>query len=203
MESSYSAKIEAIVLAAGYSRRMDRGNKLTEPIKGKPLLCHMIDAVQASTIPGIVVVTGYEHNKISSMIANKNVKCIHNRRYREGLSTSLSSGIGALRSDSRGALILLGDMPDITSEMIEQMMKIFTIHCAKAIVQATNHGQAGHPVLWPRCYFRALSSLQGDIGARHLLHENRDKVVPAELGEAASLDLDTSQAFAIYNKTSA
>ena len=53
----------------------------------------------------------------------------------------------------------------------------------------------GNPVLWSRRFFHELMTLDGDIGARHLIARHSEAVaeVPVE-GFGAFLDIDTPQA---------
>jgi molybdenum cofactor cytidylyltransferase len=50
-------------------------------------------------------------------------------------------------------------------------------------------------VLWSRRFFSELMTLEGDIGARHLIEKHSEAVaeVPVE-GHGAFLDIDTPQA---------
>jgi molybdenum cofactor cytidylyltransferase len=49
--------------------------------------------------------------------------------------------------------------------------------------------------LWSRRFFRELMTLDGDVGARHLIAKHAEAVaeVPVE-GDSAFLDIDTPQA---------
>jgi molybdenum cofactor cytidylyltransferase len=49
-------------------------------------------------------------------------------------------------------------------------------------------------VLWSRRFFEALKSVQGDVGARHLIGEHAETMAEVELGPAVTLDLDTPEA---------
>ena len=56
-------------------------------------------------------------------------------------------------------------------------------------------GRRGNPVLWSRRFFKELMTLDGDVGARHLIAKHAEAVaeVPVE-GQSAFLDIDTPQA---------
>ena len=62
---------------------------------------------------------------------------------------------------------------------------------ADQIVMATANGKRGNPVLWPSRFFDELKNVVGDVGARHIIGANADRVTEIELGEAAGLDIDT------------
>ena len=63
------------------------------------------------------------------------------------------------------------------------------------IAVPVSDGRRGNPVLWSRRFFNELMTLDGDIGARHLIAKHSEAVaeVPVE-GHGAFLDIDTPQA---------
>ncbi len=56
--------VAAIVLAAGLSRRIGDRNKLLYKLGGIPLTTHEINALLDSTVTEIVMVTGYDEDRI-------------------------------------------------------------------------------------------------------------------------------------------
>ena len=67
-------RIGAIVLAAGHSSRMraadqDR-NKLVEPLAGKPMVRHVVEAALESAASDVIVVTGNEKASIMAALEN-------------------------------------------------------------------------------------------------------------------------------------
>ena len=115
-----------------------------------------------------IAVSGHEHEKIEALALRHGARTVHNARYRDGLSASLAAGIGAVSHESEAALIMLGDMPLITSAMVERMIDTFAAAPQGSIIMAAHGGVRGNPVLWPRRHFEALTSIEGDIGARQL-----------------------------------
>ena len=56
-------------------------------------------------------------------------------------------------------------------------------------------GRRGNPVLWSRRFFQELMTLDGDVGARHLIARHSEAVAEVVVeGEGAFLDIDTPQA---------
>ena len=55
-------------------------------------------------------------------------------------------------------------------------------------------GKRGNPVLLPRSLFPAIAHLEGDTGARHLVEAEGLDVIDVEIGEGASIDVDTREA---------
>jgi len=189
------AKIAAIVLAAGQSRRMGALNKMTVPVQDKPMVRHIVDAVAASSVNSLSVVTGSKPKEVEAVLEEIDCTLTHNPDFAEGLSTSLRTGIASLEDDVGRAIILLGDMPFVTDEMIDKLIAASDKNPGRIII-ATHEGKRGNPVLWPRRFFEELQGIQGDTGARHLIGTHSDLVVEVELGEAASTDIDTQEAMA-------
>jgi molybdenum cofactor cytidylyltransferase len=187
----------AIVLAAGQSRRMGNANKLLEEVAGKAMVVHAVEAALASRASDVIVVTGHEAERIRLSLSGYDVHFSHNPEFEEGLSTSLRAGIRAVSPLRTHAVVLLGDMPHVSSQMIDSMIGECEAAASGSIVIATCGGNRGNPVIWPRGYFDQLCALTGDTGARHLIRENREKVVAVEIGEAAALDIDTPEALAV------
>lgn len=189
-------EVAAVILAAGRSTRMGAANKMAVEIAGKPMVRHVIEAAEASRAADIVVVTGHEPETVARLAEGAPVRVVHNPDYADGLSTSLATGIRALGDDMDAAIVLLGDMPRITSEMIDRMIAVAQGSPAGTIVMAAHGGRRGNPVLWPKRHFGELTRITGDVGARHLLAEHGATVVAVELGEAAGYDVDTPEALA-------
>jgi len=188
-----SGNVHAVVLAAGQSRRMGKTNKLLAELGGKPLVRHVVEAAAESRVCGITVVTGHQAELVADILSGSDINIVHNPDFASGLASSLRMGITNLPDDCTGVLILLGDMPRVTGAMIDSMLKIFDHAPQAAIIQATDQGKRGNPVLWSSSYFEALTHIAGDVGARHLIGQNIDRVVEIELGRAASLDIDTPE----------
>ncbi|MCG2909249.1 MAG: nucleotidyltransferase family protein, partial [Stygiolobus sp.] len=91
-------------------------------------------------------------------------------------------------SDYDGVLVLLGDMPLISSETIKRIISAFKEGCSAVV--PTYKGQRGNPVLISRKLFEKLKNLKGDIGARAILVEERN-VCEVECGEEVIIDVDT------------
>jgi len=189
--------IAGLVLAAGMSSRMGR-NKLTALLAGKPMLRHVVEAALASRLDCVTVVTGHDAAAVRGALEGLPVGFLHNPDYAAGLSTSLRAGVAGCESD--GLMVLLGDMPGITPELIDRGIAAFDPAAGRAICVATAHGQRGHPVLWGRQFFCELERLTGDTGARGLIGAHADLVCEITTGDAGPLtDIDTPEALAAYS----
>ena len=190
---SLPVKTAGIILAAGQSRRMGDLNKMTMLVDEKPMVRHVVDAALGSRLDTVMVVTGHEKRAVEGVLAGTALQFVHNPNFEKGLSTSLTAGVASLKADIDVCLILLGDMPFIRADMINAMLELQQANSG-SIITATHEGKRGNPVLWPRAYFDELRTVSGDKGAREILQRNQSNIIEVEIGEAASIDLDTTEA---------
>ena len=189
------AKVGAIVLAAGRSRRMGGPNKLVAELDGKPVIRHVIDTLEAARIAPVTVVTGHEAVRIHAALAGRDVAFVHNGRFSEGLGTSLKAGLAALGNDVDAALVCLGDMPAVSAESLSRLVEAHDPAAGRCIAVPTCGGRRGNPVLWDRRFFEPMQDVAGDSGARRLIRAYRGLVAEVALEDDGVLfDIDTPAA---------
>ena len=187
-------RIAAVVLAAGKSSRMG-SNKLLADLNGKPLIRHSVEALKASSINAIIVVTGNEPEPVRIALSELDVTLVHNPKFAEGLSTSLKCGLAALPAEMDAALVCLGDMPLVDAQTIDRLVAAFNVAEHRTICVPTFEGKRGNPVLWGRQHFVALEDIEGDQGGRLLLDALSDEVVEVDVrSQGVLVDVDTPQA---------
>ena len=185
----------AIMLAAGRSTRMGGPNKLLASIAGKPLVRIAVEQALASRAEPVIVVTGHERGGVEAALSDLNVQLVHNPDYAQGLSTSLKAGLGALPDKVDSAIVCLGDMPQVTTALIDRLIATFDPKGNALVVVPTIGGKRGNPVLWSRQFFPELMRLDGDVGARHLIGANADVVAEVSVEDTGVLiDVDTPEA---------
>ena len=194
-------KVAAIVLAAGRSTRMGGPNKLLAELNGRKLARIATERALASKAQEVIVVTGHQADLIEQALAGLKVKFVRNPDFAAGLASSVKAGIAAVSSDADGAVVCLGDMPLIDAGLIDRLIDAFAPDRGQLIVVPVAEGRRGNPVLWSRRFFKELMTLEGDIGARHLIAKHAEAVaeVPVE-GEGAFLDIDTPQGLEIARR---
>lgn len=185
-------RIGVLVAAAGKSERMVGGNKLALPLSGRALVSRAVEAILESGLSRVVVVTGHQAERIRSVLAPYPVAFAHNPDFARGLGSTLEVGVGELSEESDGILVCLGDMPLVAVADIRALVERFEQEQGALICVLSWQGKRGHPVLWPRRYFAALGSLDGDRGGRDLLEEFAGDVSRVEAsGEGVLIDVDT------------
>ena len=187
-------RIAAIVLAAGRSTRMGAINKLIAEIGGKPLVRIAAEQALASHAAPVIVVTGHEREKVEAALAGLPVRFAHNAGYAEGLGSSLRAGIAAVPKEADGVIVCLGDMPQVDAQLIDKLLAAFDPEKGALVVVPSIGGRRGNPVVWARRFFADLMTVQGDIGARHLISSYPEAVVEVPVaGDAALTDVDTPE----------
>ncbi len=161
--------ISAIVLAAGKSARMGQ-NKLLINLAGKPLIKWVLDAVLASAIEEVVVVTGRDGERVAQCFADGAVRRVHNCHYQSGQGSSIAAGVKALSAASRYCFFIMGDQPFVDSNLINAMIADFR---DGEILQPVCRGVPGAPVAFAARYYKELSELSGDIGGKLVIENNR------------------------------
>lgn len=186
----------ALMLAAGRSSRMGIGNKLLSEFDGEKLVSRTAARILASKVVGSIAVLGHQADEISAALAGLDMKQVRNPDFADGLSTSLKVGIRSMPPSVSGALIMLADMPGVSTADLDRMIEAFIQAGGKSIIRATHAGKRGNPVILPRALFLDINELEGDTGARQIIESAPLEVIDIELGPAASLDVDTPESLA-------
>ncbi len=187
-------KIAALILAAGRSTRMG-SNKMLALLDGKPLVRHVAEVALAAGFGEVIVVTGHEAALVEAALEGCDLQFAHNRDFVSGMASSLRCGLEVISPDVAGALVLLGDMPRVSSAAIRALADAFWANPDKLAIVPLVGGERGNPVLLSRGILPVAMRLTGDRGARKLLEEAGDAVLELPLNDPALLlDVDTPEA---------
>ncbi|MGH2556478.1 MAG: nucleotidyltransferase family protein [Actinomycetota bacterium] len=184
--------VTGIILAAGTSSRLGRPKQLLV-LAGKPVLQHVLEALQATPVDEIVVVLGHRAHEIASAVpAAGRARFATNPDYAAGQSTSFHAGLRASSHRSEGAVILLGDQPEVRAEAVTAVVEAWRRGGGPA-VQATYGGIPGHPMLFDRSVWPELERAEGDEGARGILAAHPEWLSLVEVGGSPPADIDTEE----------
>jgi molybdenum cofactor cytidylyltransferase len=192
----HAPRIATLILAAGRSSRMTGEHKLLADVGGTPLLRRVVETALKSTARPVHVVVGHRSGDVSAALDGLDVTFVENNAYAEGLSTSLRAGLASLPDEVDGAVVMLGDMPEIAADLIDRLIAAFAPKEGRSIVVPVAQGKRGNPVLWGRDYFKAIAEVAGDTGAKHLLGTHADAIVEITADAAVHADVDTPEALA-------
>jgi molybdenum cofactor cytidylyltransferase len=146
---------------------------------GKPMVRRTAEAILASAVRPVLVVTGHQVAEVRAALADLPLAFHHAPDYADGMSASLRAGIVAAPADCAGALICLGDMPFVRPDTLDRLA---AFHAGQAAIFPIWQGKRGNPVLLARRLFADVMLLTGDQGARALL-----AAIP---GQVAELSVD-------------
>jgi molybdenum cofactor cytidylyltransferase len=158
-----------VVLAAGRARRFG-GAKLLAPLRGQPVLAHVLDLLARAADAGIVasgrIVVAADDAGVADLVSSAGVETIVNQAPERGLSSSLRCGLAALGSDTGAAVIVLGDQPLVRLEVLEALVAAWRDGRGSVIRPryADAPGEPGHPVLLDRSVWPLAGRLEGDAG---------------------------------------
>lgn len=140
-----------VVLAAGRGRRFrasgGAGSKLQADLHGKPVLDHVLAAVERC---------GLAHHVV-------------HRAPGDGMADSIAEGVRATATAS-GWLILPGDLPLIAAPSLSHVAQALA---QQPVVVPTFEGRRGHPVGFARECFAALAALSGEAGGASVVERYR------------------------------
>jgi len=140
-----------IVLAAGRGRRFHAsggaGSKLQADLHGKPVLDHVLAAVERS---------GLAHHVV-------------HRAAGDGMADSIAAGVRATATAS-GWLILPGDLPLISAASLSRVAQALLL---QPVVVPTFEGGRGHPVGFAGECYAALAALSGEAGGAAVVERYR------------------------------
>ena len=185
-------KLAATILAAGKSVRMGNKNKLLLLIKKKPLIEIVCENVIKARLDQIILVTGYQAKKILKVIPKQINEVVHNHNWDKGMMTSIITGISNLKNNIDGNIIILGDMPLISTNTIVKLKDEFKDSGGKSIVFPIYQNQQGNPVVFPKKYFTEILKYQGDNGCKNILKKYKNNSLGIRLeSEEVLVDCDT------------
>jgi len=194
-QTSRSVKLAGIILAAGMGTRMGATKQLL-PLGGRPVLEKVVESGLAVDLTPLVLVLGHGADKILDRVDVSLARVVVNPGYRNGMSSSIKTGLAAIESQCDGAMFLLGDQPLVTSSILKTLIQFYTTLANKnqAIVIPTFQGKQGNPVIFGSHFFPELNRLTGDVGGRSLFKSHKKKIIhlPVETN-AICFDLDTPE----------
>lgn len=148
-ENSKEARVAAIVLAAGVGTRCGR-NKLLVDINGEPIFLKALEAAVKSKASPVFLITGYQADLMEDYLDNIDVNVLYNSGFRSGIKTSIALGIKSVPSFCDGAILIPADMPNITVEHLNDMLKKFQKGKGKQVIMSIYEGKKLNPIIWSK-----------------------------------------------------
>jgi molybdenum cofactor cytidylyltransferase len=185
--------VAAIVLAAGQSRRMG-SPKINLPWADSTILGHILMQLTRAGIQQIIVVLGdVQFENLTGEILDS-VKIVKNpEASKTGMLTSLQVGMRQLGPEVQAFLVVLGDQPQISEEVVKALISEFT-RTRKELIVPSYRMRRGHPWLVARSFWKELISLNEPETLRSFLDGKSSIIHYLNVGAAAILkDIDTPE----------
>jgi len=180
--------VAGIVLAAGASTRMGR-NKLLLPLDGESLVRRAVSRAIAAGLSPVLVVVGHESELAREELSGLACRLVLNSNHADGIHTSLRAGLAAVPDDIPAAVVLLADMPFVTSEMAATLVESYRRSRPRLVISEYGNAQAP-PTLYDRSLFAELAAEPGEGCSKRVVRRHRDQAVALAWPAEALTDLD-------------
>lgn len=178
-----------VVLAAGASSRMGKAKQLLE-INGQPLVARTSALALMAGFEGVVVVTGARRGAVEAVLPDF-VHVVYNPNWATGMGSSVHAGLSfamSLFPELQYSGFMLTDQPHLTSELLSKMLSQLKDSSAPGIAAYYNGG-LGVPAVFRARLFPELLALDGQKGAKPILHKYKEALQSVLFPEGA-FDLD-------------
>ena len=190
--------IGGLVLAAGAGRRFG-GRKQLAPLRGRPLLEHVLATAAAAPLDRVVVVLGADAGEVRARVRLHGAEPVACAQWADGQAASLRAGAEVLlAAGAEAAVVLLGDQPLLSPAAVRRVAAARDPARFDA-VRATYGGRPGHPVLLERPLLTRVDELHGEEGARALLGSVAVLDVDCD-GLGSPDDVDTPEALEVMDR---
>jgi|SRR5687768_2759864 len=184
--------ISGLILGAGASQRLGPPKQLL-PWRGSTMLGWVVNQAGRSTgLDEVVVVLGRAADQVREQVDFGAARVVENPVFTEGCASSYRAGIAALDSQSAAIMIILGDQPGITPEIIDRAAEEWRQR-ESLIALCSYQGRKGHPMIFARSMFDQLEKLHGDKAAWKLVDANPNRVHELYLDLPFPDDVNTAQ----------
>ncbi len=183
--------VGGMILAAGLSERMSGPlPKQLLPVGEETLVGLTVRHAEDSNLDRVVVVTGHRSSDVAASIAGGRARVVENPHYRQGNMTSFRVGAAAL-AECDASVVLLADMPGVTTETIDRLVDEWELHRPWAAV-CSYRGRSAHPLLLSAEALLEATGVEGAKGVWRFLDSAADRVTLVPFDRAAPLDVNTA-----------
>ena len=194
-------KCGVIIIAAGYSSRMD-GFKPLLKFGRQTAVERVVALYQQAGVDQIILVLGHREDEIRPYFDNQPLDVVVNENFAEGMYTSIITGVAHLNDEIEAFFIHPVDIPLVKRETVKELIAA-PQQLSKGIIYPSFLGERGHPPLINIKYRSAiLDNKQGGGLKRLLALYEADAADLPLIDEAILMDMDTRadyEALLIYD----
>lgn len=168
-DAGTSARIGAIVLAAGAGQRMGHRPKCLLQLDGVSLLARQLQALSDAGMAQVVVVLGHHVARIQQepALTREGVRTVIHANPDVGHVSSLRAGLQALPMPLDAVLVALADQPLVDAHDVRDLLGAYARRPAGThMVQPAVRGLPGNPVVFSSAVARQILAGDAQTGAR-------------------------------------
>jgi CTP:molybdopterin cytidylyltransferase MocA len=199
MTSPHPSHVAAVLLTGGQGSRLGGCAKSLVQVDGKPLVLRQLEALHAAGIQQIVVVTGFYHAEVETLLKTsaasaawtQSVRIVRNPKPENGQQSSVLHGLTALAAPYNLTLVVLVDQPLMTAQDYQECIEAFNGRpLGTSIAYPSVDGKRGNPVALGHEAVQAVLA-SGDT-CRAYIEDHRELVhqYPSQNGHFLA-DMDT------------
>jgi molybdenum cofactor cytidylyltransferase len=190
------SSVAGLILAAGSSTRMGR-NKMLLDLDGRSVVRRTVEAALAAGLDRVVVVLGHEADRVRGSLdglegaAGVSCELIVNADHAKGVGTSLHAGLRHVAPSADAAVVILADMPFVTSSMIAGVVRLHRETGARLVLSHYGDVQAP-PTLYARSLFADVLAVPDEKCGKQVAKRYRDEAAIASWPSSALRDIDVT-----------
>lgn len=113
----------AIVLAAGHGTRMKSAtHKVLHPVCGKPMILHILDALEEAQFDQVIVVVGQQREQVIDMVGTRADIAVQENQ--DGTGDAVKAALPHLRATTDSVVVLYGDAPLIRAQTLNNLVAV-------------------------------------------------------------------------------
>lgn len=187
-------RVAGVVPCAGRSERMGTSKALLDA-GGRSFLAAVVGALVGGGCDPVVVVVGPGQDDEARRARAAGALVLENPDPGEGPITSLRLALAVLGAEVEGVAFLPVDHPLVSPETVSTLVDTLLGGDAP-LVLPTVDGRRGHPALFRRTLFQALSDPSLEEGARSVVRAHLNQATQVEVEDVGAVtDIDTPQAY--------
>ncbi len=154
----------------------------------------VVESALKSKADEVVVVLGWQADKIRKVLADLPCRLVLNVNYEKGQSSSVKAGLREVGNSAQAILVLPGDVAKIDSRSINLVIEEHYRSSSPIIISAHN-GRLGHPILLSRGLFTEIEQIDEEThGLKAVVKRHGSEIRLVECGSESVLrDVDVPE----------